>query len=562
MARALTARGAFIPALACYAAFFASTATAAEFTENGKIDSVVVFKDRAMVKRSVKLEFDQGLHTLVISGIPASADERTARISGSATCPMTTVGVRFAPVELSRPADPREASITDKIEKLQREIKKLDYKINARKEQLGFIEKLTGGEKKAGSQIPLHKPALQDLEKLMDFIYTRGAEAGAAIFEAQGEQDKIRKEIERLQREFSHIRARQSKGYKNIIVEFRADAKGKGTFTAELAVPDAGWEPVYTARADTDKNEIRVLLSALVRQRTGEDWDGVKLTLSTASPGMCMSAPEIQPWVISPVRPMLSRQAFQAQAPALAAAPAPHAMKEKAALKDEAMDEQLAEAPATVEYAVAARDVTATSFEAPGRAGVKSGGEKTRISVAEILFKAEWSYFTVPKLYPRVYLRGKFVNTTGTPLPAGEVQALAGESFAGMGWTKPIAPGQETTMDFGVDEGFKLERKLVKKETGREGIVTKRSSIRYVYETVIESHKPGPITVELTDQLPLPSDEAIKIEDIVLKPKPDKRDERNILTWSLQIAPNEKKTLRMEFTAEYPREMNVTGFFE
>jgi uncharacterized protein (TIGR02231 family) len=557
----LIARIPFIPAVACLAAFCASNmAIAAEFAENGKIESAVVFKDRALVKRSARVEFEQGSHTLVIGGIPASADERTARISGSATSAMTIVGVRFAPVELARPADPKEAAVTEKIEKLQRDIKKLDYKINARKEQLGFIEKLTGGEKKSSSQIPLHRPAMQDLEKLMDFIYARGSEAGSAIFEAQVEQEKIKKEIDRLQRELSHMRSRQSKGYKNIIVEFRADAKGKGTFTAELSVPDTGWEPFYTTRADTAKNEIRVSFSALVRQRTGEDWDGVKLTLSTASPGMWMSAPEIQPWVISPLQPVARSRRLAAPAPAMA--PAPQAMKEKAALKDEVMDEQQAEAPATVDYATSTRDVTATSFEAPGRAGVKSGGGKTRVSVAEIPFKAEWSYYAVPKLYPRVYLRGKFVNTTDTPLPAGDVQALAGDSLAGMGWMKPVAPGQEATMDFGVDEGFKVERKLVKKETGRDGIVTKRNSVRYIYETTIESHKQIPITVELADQLPLSSDETIKIEDIVLKPKPDKRDERNILTWNVQLAPNEKKAVRMEFTVEYPREMNITGLFE
>lgn len=556
----LTARIALISTLACLTVSLApSSATATEFAETGKIESAVVFKDRALVKRSVKLEFEQGSHTLLISGIPASADERTARISGSATCPMTIVGVRFAPVELSKPADPKEAVVTEKIEKLQRDIKKLDYKINARKEQVSFIERLTGGEKKSSPQIPLHRPAMQDLEKLMDFIYARGSEAGAAIFDAQMEQEKAKKEIERLQRELSHMRSRQSKGYKNIIVEFRADAKGKGTFTAEMAIPDAGWEPFYTARADTSKNEIRVSFSALARQRTGEDWDSVKLTLSTASPGMWMSAPEIQPWIISPLQPVAPRsRPLSAPAPAFA----PQAIQDQVSVKSKAEGLMEQEAPATVEYAASTRDVTATYFEAPGRAGVKSGGEKTRVSVAEFPFKAEWSYYAVPKLYPRVYLRGKFVNTTETALPAGEVQALAGDSFAGMGWMKPVAPGQEATMDFGVDEGFKLERKLVKKETGREGVMSKRNSVRYIYETTIESHKQVPITVELADQLPLPSDEAIKIEDVVLKPKPDKRDERNILTWNVALAPNEKKTVRMEFTVEYPREMNITGLFE
>lgn len=42
-------------------------------------------------------------------------------------------------------------------------------------------------------------------------------------------------------------------------------------------------------------------------------------------------------------------------------------------------------------------------------------------------------------------------------------------------------------------------------------------------------------------------------------PEPPKKDEKGILTWSLTLAPQEKKEILIDFTVEYPKDANIIG---
>jgi hypothetical protein len=55
-----------------------------------------------------------------------------------------------------------------------------------------------------------------------------------------------------------------------------------GGLTLVYAVPAARWWPVYTLRVSDGRRRAELLLEAVVAQRSGEDWDGVALALSTA----------------------------------------------------------------------------------------------------------------------------------------------------------------------------------------------------------------------------------------------------------------------------------------
>ena len=61
-------------------------------------------------------------------------------------------------------------------------------------------------------------------------------------------------------------------------------APGKGTVRLNYLVGNCGWSPVYTVRAGENRKKVGVECNALIHQLSGEDWNGVTLTLSTASP--------------------------------------------------------------------------------------------------------------------------------------------------------------------------------------------------------------------------------------------------------------------------------------
>jgi hypothetical protein len=65
------------------------------------------------------------------------------------------------------------------------------------------------------------------------------------------------------------------------------------TIRIEYQVAAARWAPSYVARIDGDRAEMQ--LRAVVAQKTGEDWNGVALRLSTAEPAQFTQLPELVP---------------------------------------------------------------------------------------------------------------------------------------------------------------------------------------------------------------------------------------------------------------------------
>jgi hypothetical protein len=61
----------------------------------------------------------------------------------------------------------------------------------------------------------------------------------------------------------------------------------------EYFVPGARWTPTYICRLDTVANTAKIGMRALICQKTGEDWNGVSLELSTAEPMMWCDLPEL-----------------------------------------------------------------------------------------------------------------------------------------------------------------------------------------------------------------------------------------------------------------------------
>jgi hypothetical protein len=61
----------------------------------------------------------------------------------------------------------------------------------------------------------------------------------------------------------------------------------------EYFVQGAKWTPTYVCRLDSATNTAAIALRALICQRTGEDWSGVRIELSTATPTAWCELPEL-----------------------------------------------------------------------------------------------------------------------------------------------------------------------------------------------------------------------------------------------------------------------------
>jgi hypothetical protein len=85
----------------------------------------------------------------------------------------------------------------------------------------------------------------------------------------------------------------------------------------EDLVPGATWAPMYDLRLDRAMEKGALVMRASVAQRTGEDWSGVKLSLSTAKLDRRIEVPELTSLRIGKSQPPAPRSGWREPPPGL-----------------------------------------------------------------------------------------------------------------------------------------------------------------------------------------------------------------------------------------------------
>ena len=535
-------------------------------SNSGKIDSVTVYTNRASVKRVVEVEHAAGRQTLELDSLPTAMEDGSIRAGARGQAGLVIQSVDVSTRQTLGLADPKVKALADAIDVQNEKIRLLEVRREARQGQIEFLESLaTARAQAAGEDLtarnPVSKPTPQELGGILDMVFEKRMIAEKDLASIEPERKKINEEIGRLQRELVQAQGGGAQSAKKIAITFDAEKPGKAAFTVEYMLPGAWWTPVYLVRGDIEKKKAAVSYGAMVGQKTGEDWTDVKLALSTAQPSAGAKAPKVEPWWVGINQPMLMA-ARDGGAPATVMMEMKQAKSRQPAAPAEAAADLAEDQTVEAKQAVAAVQASGTvvNFDIPQRATIVSGGDVKKVSVAEIPFESELSFTAAPAMVENVFIRASSLNTSGFPLLPGEANVFQGDSFVGKGALDMVADRQKLEVELGVDPGFKITRKLVKKETGSQGLISSKTTVKFIYETQIQSFKKNKETVEVRDRLPFSRDQRLTLEDIVLDPKPEKRDEQNIITWKMEMRPGEKRKIRMEFTMTYPSDLVPQGF--
>lgn len=81
-----------------------------------------------------------------------------------------------------------------------------------------------------------------------------------------------------------------------IVVKVSAKSEVKGDFIISYIVPNAKWFPTYDLRVKSISEPMTIEYKANVSQESGEDWNNVKLKLSTGDPSLSQQKPKVEPW--------------------------------------------------------------------------------------------------------------------------------------------------------------------------------------------------------------------------------------------------------------------------
>ena len=540
---------------------------AAEIEAESRITAVTVFPDRAGVTRQAKLDLEPGVHTVKVGPLPSQIEPQSVTVNGSGKAEVTLYGVRVLTRQLETAQDPKVQTLEDEIRKAERhqqQLQTLKQILLQENEYLASIK--AASSEQIGKDLITKSPSASDAAALLGFLDEGLLKVAARDQAADEELEAVARQLDKLRRELAELTQGQYRQETVALVDL--EARKGGVFTLEVGyrTPGANWSPTYEARAATESGHVELVTYGMVRQRTGEDWDDVQVTLSTAKPAMSGTLPKLQPVFLKPWEPpapasmaagMLSRSNVQAAYnTAYKSMAAPAAMDE--------LSEGREDKPAEVATATMDTRGPAVTYRLPKAETVPGDWQPHKMPIGSQSFQAGLMYGTTPRLLPYAFLRARVKNTAGQFFLPGPVSVFLDGAFIATAALQQIAPDEEFDLYLGVDERVKVERKELKERVEVSllpGLRGKMKSIDYEQLTTVENFTGRKIHVTVFDLVPVSQREEIVVESVRQTPpnvEADIEQRPGVFRWELDLAPSQKQELRLSYRVRHPVDMQIS----
>ncbi len=217
------------------------------------------------------------------------------------------------------------------------------------------------------------------------------------------------------------------------------------------------------------------------------------------------------------------------------------------------------QAPEKPKYTNVQAKELSTVFELPTKNTIPSDNDPHKVTIAIDDLPIEFEYNAIPKILPKVYLKGKVINNKSYPLLEGQINVFVDNDFVNRTYLNTIVPTDTLELALGIDESIRAEKILINKFTESKGMFGGRKKITYEYELRLTNNRQTEEVIWLYDQLPIPMNEDIKVE--LLEPRKEKEELGNEqkLEWQLKLKPGEKKVIALKYQVEFPRNQAVYG---
>lgn len=421
------------------------------------------------------------------------------------------------------------------------------------------------------------------MESLTGLIEKKGLEYYKQRMELEDKIAGLKKEQGLLDRKRNQLVAGQSRTEREAVLFINRTGGKKIGIQLSYLVGGANWQQQYNLRADPKKSNVLIEYNAVVNQTSGEDWDGVALSLSTAEPTMVAAPPILEPMLVTLSNPALTQQ-VQTQAFIGADQARQYQESRKAnvkkgiaantelnelALSNQAFffragQKELQEFQQKIAEISRTEGISVT-YELPGGLTLPSRSDQQLVTIASIRSQADFTLIATPLLTDYVYLQADLFNDSDTVLLPGDASIFRNGEFVGKSRLPQVTIGERFTAGFGIDSQIQVIRELENKKTRIQG---GNRIDTYDYRIALSNYKNTPVELQLLDRLPYTDDASIKIELEKTGPELSTDSEylrsarkKGVLRWDLKLAPNtvekDATVVKYSFTMEYDRNMQI-----
>ncbi|WP_417448781.1 mucoidy inhibitor MuiA family protein [Kordiimonas sp.] len=503
-----------------------------DFTLAAPIEAVTVYQTGgALVQREARLDLPAGSHRVTVSGLTASLDAGFGVNAGADGLSITNVHNTTS--YLPAPRSVSQMALEKQLSQARDALAQTENAIGSADMRLAYLRGL-GDNGTAG----------KDWQSALDFIGDKTKALMAEKHTLVGKRREQAALVTALEQEIAATSGRSDRTY-NAVINVEVPKAGNYTFDISYLVHSASWGITTDANLNTEATQAEINLTADVRQSSGEAWDNVNLSLSTSRPSWNIAAPEMNPEFLRVYDRDEMRRPIDAAAEY---APAPRAMADQKA--ERLQSSQMVSQTATT-YDM--------SFNLNNSASVPSTGTPQQYLMQTVSLDAD----IITRITPRYDSQNAYVYADviidGLPHLSSVSAKLSRDGhYAGRGRWPNLLQGEKTELPFGTDSGIKVETITSPSRDGDTGFFGKKNveEERLVYR--VTNNRDKKAVVEVTDRLPVPAHEDVKVELLKGATQATTKDvdsKAGVITWKKELAPGEVWEIRHEYRITYPSDM-------
>ncbi|MDV0447219.1 hypothetical protein MsAg5_10980 [Methanosarcinaceae archaeon Ag5] len=513
----------------------------------GKITDVAVFLNGAQLTRAASLKLAAGLNKITFSGISADLYPESLTAAIGNDCQVTSVSHQIKYVT-DAPDSGRVAELLKKKKELEISVLQKKGQLSVCAEERTLLELNREVAGKEGLKIT-------ELRETLDYFKSK-------LTDIENEKIDLSLQIEELQEQIQQINHEVGRGYSSrneseIEVEVFAPKDMENTVELSYFLNNAGWTPYYDIRAKDVESPVTLNFKAFVHQQTGEDWEDVKLTLSTGNPSLSGNLPELTPQYVDFEQPHPAAPAYAPGKQKIAEyqsfnAPSACMAMEEIDECEYVIDEKEKrfvkyEPPQTI----SASNLTGVEYILPALYSIPSSYNQKPVDIKSHQLKAEFKYYSIRKLEKDVFLTASVMDWTDLNLLEGNANIFFEGKYVGQTYIDPRRAGEYIQLSLGRDPGVIVTR-VKGKDMTEKSLIGGNTKVTKEWTLTVRNAKGQAIDIEISDQLPVSVNKGITIDAVnISSAEHDK--ETGKLTWNLTLDAGKAKSMVVKYTATYPK---------
>jgi len=510
-----------------------------------------------------------GVSQLIIEGISPSIAANTIQVK--ATGNVVILDSKYEnyypqPAGLSVQVQEFPPKVKTAIRQLEDSLRTVSFELRDINDEIDVLQAaekhiMSNGAMKGQSKV---NDSIQLLKQAVDYYTTKVSELNKRISALDRQKLKKADQIQAmevrlndLKNYFNQNKPQGTKHIPRIIVTLMAKDLTSGKVELSYFASNAGWTPIYDIRSEASSGKISLTYKAQVKQRTGLDWDDIKLSISTNNPYANKTKPELSPWYIDyqVYRKQLDDKAKLKEMNYNAAPQVNSYMFNSGfAYGNTAVSE---DQPALTagDFTTVVQQLIAAEFKIDLNYSIASDNQTRMVLIKQTDLNTSFRYYAVPKIDPGVYLVAQMTKLDELQLVPAKANIFFDGTYIGETYIDPTTMNDTLNLSLGRDPNIMVKRTMLKNQC-KDRTIQDKHERTFVYNMEVKNLKSSEVLLTIQDQIPITTNPEISIERTSLgKGKID--DMTGLIEWEFKLKPKETETFNYEFKVKHPKDKDV-----